>query len=394
MSATNHRSRPRNPNPRPHRTVSSGRPARGRKKTLLWLAITAVAGVITYAATGPMRARMAAAPAGRTAAAVATPAAGPRIQFASTVYDFGKATGDDLVDCTFVFTNTGNALLEVSQVNPGCGCMKAGEWTRKVEPGRTGTIPVRYDSHHYPPGPFAKSVFVVCNDAGMPAPMLEIKGTVWRPFELIPQSAALNLSAEMPSNFTSVRIISHLDEPLTLTDLMNDNPSLVVELQTNKPGSEYQVNVRTTPPWPTNRQAGHITLKTSATNAPIVDIPSYVNVQPVVMVTPYVVRIPASPITNTITTFVQVRSFGTNPVTVSEATLTIPGVDTQIKVDDPGKMTTVTMSFPAGFEIPAGGSAELQIKTDHPLYPLLKVPVLQVSRPTAPATAAPAPIKR
>src|SRR6185436_4097595 len=144
MSAKSHRSRPRNPNPRPRHTISSGRHPRRRKQALLGLALVAIAGVITYAATGPMRARVTAAPA---EAPSSSRVSGPRIQFATMVYDFGKATGDDLVDCKFVFTNTGNAVLEVSAVNPGCGCMKAGEWTRKVEPGRTGIIPVRYDSH-------------------------------------------------------------------------------------------------------------------------------------------------------------------------------------------------------------------------------------------------------
>ena len=132
MSAKNRRSRPRNPHPRPYQAISPRRQADGRKKLFLWLTMALGAGVIVYAATGPMRARKAAA------AAPAPRAAGPRIQFASTVYDFGKATGDDQVDCRFVFTNTGTALLEVSDVSPGCGCMKAGEWARSTHAGTFG----------------------------------------------------------------------------------------------------------------------------------------------------------------------------------------------------------------------------------------------------------------
>jgi hypothetical protein len=354
--------------------------------------MAAFAGVLVYAKTGLLRPRKATA-----AAAAASPsapasaparAAGPRIQFASTVYDFGKAIGDDQVDCLFVFTNTGTAPLELSEVKPGCGCMKAGDWSRKVEPGRTGTIPVRYDSRHYT-GHFAKSVFVTCNDTGMPNPMLEIKGTVWRPLEITPPSAVLNLSAEAPSNATSIRIISNLDEPLTLSDLANGDSSLVVELQTNQPGREYQVNVRTKPPWPTNSQQGHITLRTSATNAPLVDIPSYVNVQPIVVAYPYVVRLPAPPLTNTVSTMVQVRNNGTNVVVLSEPVVTAAGVDAQIKVDEPGRRMTVTLNFPAGFEVAAGSNVELRVKTDHPLVPLLKVPIIQFARPAAPAASIP-----
>ena len=78
----------------------------------------------------------------KEAAAAPAPAnsSGPRIQFATPVYNFGKVNGDDLVNCVFVFTNTGNVLLELSEVTPSCGCLKLGEWTRKVEPGKTGSL--------------------------------------------------------------------------------------------------------------------------------------------------------------------------------------------------------------------------------------------------------------
>src|SRR5206468_6375333 len=91
MSAKSHRSRPRNPHPRPSRSISPGRQSRGRKKLVLWLTIAAFAGVIVYARSGLLRARKTAAPPAASASATASPAArvaGPRIQFASTVYDF------------------------------------------------------------------------------------------------------------------------------------------------------------------------------------------------------------------------------------------------------------------------------------------------------------------
>src|SRR5436190_15616324 len=61
----------------------------------------------------------------------------PKIQFATPIYDFGKMKVGEPVKWEFVFTNTGTALLEITGVQPGCGCTTAGEWTRKVEPGKT-----------------------------------------------------------------------------------------------------------------------------------------------------------------------------------------------------------------------------------------------------------------
>src|SRR5438046_407393 len=57
---------------------------------------------------------------------------GPQIQFATPVFDFGKAKGGEAVKHDFIFTNTGNTLLEITAAQPSCGCTTAGEWSHKV----------------------------------------------------------------------------------------------------------------------------------------------------------------------------------------------------------------------------------------------------------------------
>src|SRR5689334_22874776 len=87
---------------------------------------------------------------GSSAAAVPAPSTGgPQIQFDNQVYDFGKVTAGDVVKHTFVFTNTGTQTLELSDVHPSCGCTTAGDWTRKVEPGQTGSIPLQVNTANF-----------------------------------------------------------------------------------------------------------------------------------------------------------------------------------------------------------------------------------------------------
>lgn len=52
---------------------------------------------------------------------------GPKIVFATPVYDFGRIQGGEIVKYTFVFTNVGGAMLQVSNVQASCGCTTAGE---------------------------------------------------------------------------------------------------------------------------------------------------------------------------------------------------------------------------------------------------------------------------
>lgn len=333
---------------------------------------------------------VATAPPAPAAPAAVPVSSGPKIQFASLTYDFGKANGDDVVNGLFTFTNVGNARLEVTDVAPSCGCLKVGEWTRTVEAGQAGSIAVRFDTHHYT-GFFAKSVFVTCNDASQPKLSLEIKGNIWRPIEVTPPTAVLNLNAESPSNATTIRIVSHLDDPLILSDLTNTSRAFAVELQTNQPGKAYQLIVKTAPPWPRSSVQGQITLKTSATNMPVINLMAWANVLPVVMAIPQVVRLPEAPLTNPFTATIWVQNNGTNTIKLSEPAVNAKGVTARIREDQPGRMSTVMMDFPTGFEIAAGEKVELSVKSTHPLFPTIKVPMMQAPRLAPVAVPSPKP---
>ena len=92
------------------------------KTTLLTLLITA--GAVCTLANSTARAEDAAAKPGATPALPGS--AGPKIQFAEIVYDFGKVSSGEVVKHSFVFTNIGTAKLEIKDVRPGCGCTTAG----------------------------------------------------------------------------------------------------------------------------------------------------------------------------------------------------------------------------------------------------------------------------
>ena len=88
-----------------------------------------------------------------------------------------------------MFTNTGDRLLIINNVQPQCGCTTAGEWTRQVEPGKTGSIPIQFNTVGYN-GPVFKQVTVTCNVTNQPTVFLQLKGTVYKPFESIRRCAS------------------------------------------------------------------------------------------------------------------------------------------------------------------------------------------------------------
>src|SRR5207244_9949725 len=105
-------------------------------------------------------------PAATAAAAVpAIQGPSPKMVFETPTFDFGRGRAGDPVKHSFIFTNTGEAVLEITAVKPGCGCTTAGEWTKKVEPGKTGTIPIQVNvAATWPSGPITKYITVESND--------------------------------------------------------------------------------------------------------------------------------------------------------------------------------------------------------------------------------------
>ena len=223
---------------------------------------------------------------------------GPRIQFATTVYDFARARQGDPVKYTYIFTNTGDQLLILTNVQPQCGCTTAGDWTRQVEPGKTGSIPIQFNSAGYNNAVF-KQVTVTCNDKRQSILFLQLKGTIYRPFEVNPQLAVLNLSPDSEGASTVVNITNNMEEPLTLSAPESNNRAFTAELKTIEAGKGYQLIVSAVPPLSGTAQ-GQITLKTSWTNPAVLNVSVYANVQPAVLAIPSHIILPPAPLAETL----------------------------------------------------------------------------------------------
>src|SRR2546421_7663299 len=118
------------------------------KFTTTALLVTLAAAATAYGLDNPPAPGPAPAPATSAAtppAEAATNNSGGRIQFATPVYDFGRIKAGELVKYTFMFTNVGDQALELSNVQPSCGCTTAGEFTHKVMPGETGKVPIQFN---------------------------------------------------------------------------------------------------------------------------------------------------------------------------------------------------------------------------------------------------------
>ena len=97
------------------------------------------------------------------------------IKFEKLVHDYGTIAKGSDGTCEFLFTNAGKTPLILNNVAASCGCTVP-EWTREpVQPGKTGTIKVKYNTAIV--SAFTKTITVVSNAKNSPV-LLTIKGTV------------------------------------------------------------------------------------------------------------------------------------------------------------------------------------------------------------------------
>lgn len=88
------------------------------------------------------------------------------IKFDKVTHNFGKfSEKEPVLNCTFSFTNVGEAPLIINQAVASCGCTVPEYTKTPIQPGQKGEIKVTYNGTGKFPGPFKKSITVRTNGA-------------------------------------------------------------------------------------------------------------------------------------------------------------------------------------------------------------------------------------
>ena len=105
--------------------------------------------------------------------------AGPKIEFDTKRFNCGTAIEGkaDKINATFVVKNTGDAVLKLEKVRPGCGCTVV-KYDTLIKPGKTAKIKADVNITDHRGGPLSKSITVTSNAENEPTVRLTIEATV------------------------------------------------------------------------------------------------------------------------------------------------------------------------------------------------------------------------
>jgi hypothetical protein len=316
---------------------------------------------------------------------------GPRMTFLTNEYRFGRVNMGEQVNHVFVVSNSGDETLVISNVAPGCHCTTARPWTRQVPPGKTGEIPIKFDSGGIH-GDVTRTITVTSNGKIAPIQTLFLRGTVWREIEVNPQTAYMTI---MPNSTESssavVRIVNQADAPVALSDPTSATQTFKGSLKTIVPGKEFELTVTALPPLPAGNNVGTISIKTTSKSMPVVTVTALAMVQPSIGVVPMQIYLPAD-VRGWTTNRVIITNNGKKPLALSDLQVCCDKtIKAEIQELNPGRVFHLVLSFPPGFRLMPGQRAQVSVKSNNPERPLITVPVSQFPRQPAmvPAYARP-----
>jgi hypothetical protein len=304
----------------------------------------------------------------------AKPASGPKILFELPVHDFGRLNGGESGHYVFTFTNGGDRTLEISAVKPECSCLVCEHWTHQVEPGMSGMIPVEFNTLNYS-GPVSKKLSVISNDPGQPELLLDVKAWVWRAIDLAPPSAVFDLVPGELASGVSIHITNNEAAPLTLSEPKSSHKAIVAELNTVKEGREFNLQIKALPGSYSGNLFGQVTLKTSSTTIPLLEIRVFAMFREEITAAPSTVVLPRHPAGSPVQREIVIRARTARPVKISDPSLDVPGAAFDLREVRPGQLFSVNLTLPAGFDPGSRPKLELRVKTTHPQFPIIKVPI-------------------
>ena len=168
--------------------------------------------------TGPISQPVSARPAAKGA---------PKITFNKSVHNFGNISPASTHICEFNFTNTGNDVLEILEVEQTCGCTPFVLEKKEYAPGEKGALKVGFYSDTQL-GSTIKPLYIYSNDETNPEIELAIKANVIAKVDYEPK--ALKLLMMRPNADCPAITIKSLDnQPFSIQSFKSTSNCITVD---------------------------------------------------------------------------------------------------------------------------------------------------------------------
>ncbi len=319
----------------------------------------------------------------------------PQLKLSSEEWNFGEVWQGQPLKGEIIFTNVGDAPLEILDITTSCGCTLATRPKSPLAPGESGTMIIGYTSEKRP-GRAQQTVTVKTNDLTRPTVSIRVTGEVKPAYTMEPRDGLVfGQLFQKSGESRRVVITNKYTEPLLLSLKPNqDLGPFVVELKPIEVGQKYELIATTKPPLPVGRHQAQVELLTNLEFLPHIDATLYGFVQPPVTVRPEKLFWPRNYPTE-MKRVLRVAHAPDHPIEVTEVRSNYPEIKVEVEKPSEGKApqregTQISVTLPPGDRLPADAQPVIEIMTTSPdpAYQKLVVPIQVVGSDRSPGKQA------
>lgn len=304
----------------------------------------------------------------------------PKAVVAEPVKDAGTVAKGEKIVNDFLIKNDGDANLQITNVQPACGCTVA-EFDKLIKPGQTGKVHAVIDSTTFN-GPIAKGVTVFTNDPDTPQIELTIRAKVEPYISIKPGYARYITVQGEPQEGNVVQTLWAPDgSSWDITGVDSPYPYLKVAYHEAKPeervpdakGKQWKVEMKLANNANVGPLSDYVTVHTNHPKQKLVQIPVSGFVRPVMAVTPPVADFGKITVKEPLKKAFSIRNFATEPIKVTGIDPSLPnGIETKLEPLEEGREYQVRVIVsPTIAKGPFSG--KLTIHTDSPKIPTIEV---------------------
>jgi Protein of unknown function (DUF1573) len=190
-------------------------------------------------------------------------------------FDFGTIGLEEVWQHTFQFTNSSSTALEIRDVNLTPPLVVT-QMPARVLPGQQASVTVRMETPR-DKGDFEGAVAVNFKGEASKPLVFWITGKIVRPVEFDPMPIFFVSTQRGQVKTASIEIVNHEADPFEILRAEYNNPRFSVETETLEPGRRYRLSLTMKGDGPAGRMADTITVVTSSSSHPFLEVRANTN---------------------------------------------------------------------------------------------------------------------
>jgi len=312
--------------------------------------------------------------------AESAPAGKPKAVAVEPIADVGSVAKGDNAAHDFAIKNEGTGDLQITNVQPACGCTVA-RYDKTIAPGKTGSVHVLVDTTTFS-GANAKYVTVYTNDPENPQIQLTVKAKVEPYIAIKPGYARYLVVRGEPQQGVITQTLSATDgQPFDITGVDSPMPALKVtyreatakERQADVKGKQWRVDMTlSNDQAPIGAIAAYVTVHTTHPKQKLVEIPISGFVRPIIAVTPPVADFGKFELKEPRRFTFNVKNYATEPIKLTSVDPGAKGILAELQPVEMGRNYSLHITLRP--DIPKGPfEGKLMVHTDSPKIPVVEV---------------------